>query len=57
MKKGTQKNTEMPNPFHGRNADIVWQELLHNSKPVSREEIIRRWGSNPHQKGSAEKKG
>lgn len=50
MKKKTQKNTEIPNPFHERDADVVWREMLQNSKPISREEIIRRLGSSPQRK-------
>ncbi len=47
MKKGTQKNSEINNLFNGRDAHIVWQELLQNSKPISREEIIKRLGGTP----------
>ena len=32
-----------PNPFAGRNADEVWKELYANSKPISREEVMRRY--------------
>ena len=32
-----------PNPFNGRNAEEVWKELYANSKPVSREEVMRRY--------------
>ena len=32
-----------PNPFDGRHADEVWKELYVNSKPVSREEVMRRY--------------
>ncbi len=51
MKKGMQKNTEIPNPFHERNAEVVWQELLQNSKPISREEIIRKYQKSGSDKG------
>lgn len=36
------KYNPSPNPFTGRNPSQVWKELLQNSKPIPKEEALRR---------------
>jgi len=34
--------SDFKNPFEGRKAEEVWQELMKNAKPITREEFIKR---------------
>ena len=49
-KRSTDKDTSLEgnnntsfSPFKDRDKDEVWKELWENSKPVSREEVLRRY--------------
>jgi len=46
---------DFKNPFEGRNADEVWQELKKNAKPVSREEVLKRMQAQKGQTSSNDK--
>ena len=41
--KGSDQKESPPNPSVGRNANEVWKELYARSKPISREEVMRRY--------------
>lgn len=42
MKKKSENTTAGTNPFKNRNKDEVWKELDKYSKPISREEALKR---------------
>ena len=42
MAKSISISSNFNNPFEGRNADEVWQELIKNSSPISKDEFIKR---------------